>query len=73
VTTRHTWRYMSDNARDSAFGGCMTASDILWEMTWHDAHALRMYADGEYGVYGDDDAIEILRAAAAELLHTRDA
>jgi|GEM_PF-6384484 len=73
TTTRHTWRYVADHARDCAFGGCMTASDVLWEMSRHDVTDLRMYADGEYGVYGDDDAIEILRAAAAELLHTRDA
>lgn len=71
MTTRHTWRYVADHARDCAFGGCMTAGDVLWEMTRYDVTGLRMYADGEYGVYGDDDAIEILRAAAAELLHTQ--
>lgn len=68
TTTRHTWRYVTDNTRDSEFGGLMTAGDILWEMTHHDIADLRMYADGEYGVYGDDDAIEILRAAASELV-----
>ncbi|MBQ9692926.1 MAG: hypothetical protein IJV70_07200 [Clostridia bacterium] len=71
TTTRHTWRYVPGGSEGSAFGGCMTASDILWDMTRHNAHDLRMYAEGEYGVYGDDDAIEILCEAAAELLHTQ--
>ena len=68
-TTRRTWRHVSDHAEDRAFGGIMTAGDILWEMTHHDIADLRMYADGEYSIDGDDAAIEILRAAAAELVH----